>query len=76
VVPSHMAVDEEPVAVLPAGASAALRHGAYHLMAVLGPAELQHLHVALGSSMGGARRAALAALKADFSRAFKFEGKV
>ncbi|KAG1671557.1 hypothetical protein FOA52_011279 [Chlamydomonas sp. UWO 241] len=76
VAPSGMAADEEPVAVLTPGASAALRQGAYYLMAVLGPAELQHLHVALGTSMGGARRAALATLMAEYEKAFKFEGKV
>jgi hypothetical protein len=42
----------------------------------LSPSELQHLHMAMGPGMGGARRAALAALKQDYEKAFKFGGKV
>ena len=63
-------------AALPTPAVAALQQGAFHLLGCLSPAELQHLHVALGPGLGGARRAALAALRADYDKGFKYEGKV
>jgi hypothetical protein len=63
-------------AALPGLAAAALQRGAFSLLSCLGPAELQHLHTALGVGMAGARRAALASLRAQFDKSFKFEGKV
>ena len=59
-----------------AAAAATLRRGAFCLLSCLGPAELQHLHTVLGPGLGEARRAALAALRVDYDKAFKFEGKV
>jgi hypothetical protein len=61
---------------LPPAAAATLRRGAFGLMVCLSPAELQHLHVALAPGMGGARRVALGALRAECDRAFKYTGKV
>ena len=70
-------VDRGRAAVaLPGPAAAALRRGAFCLMACLGPSELQHLHTVLGYGMAGARRASLATLTAEFNKSFKFEGKV
>ena len=37
--------------------------------------QVQHLHAALGSGAGGMHRAALADLRKDFERSFKYTGK-
>ena len=61
---------------LPPEASAALHQGAFHLMACCTPVELQHLHAVLGPGVGGARKAALATMKKQYDRGFKYTGKV
>lgn len=77
--------DGSGAAVAAGGAVApALRRGAYCLIAALTPAQLQHLHGALGGSSssgggsgsGGARRAALAELKRDYEKHHKYSGKI
>jgi hypothetical protein len=55
----------------------ALRQGAYALYGACGPGEAQFLYAALGGTRGvGAWRTALAALKADHDKHFKYAGKV
>lgn len=66
----------EGKAALPSAAATALQQGVFHLLACLSAGELQHLHVALGPGVGGARRTALAALRSDYEKSFKYEGKV
>lgn len=61
---------------LPPEAQAALRHGAFQLLGALGPGGAQHVHAALGGQAGGARRAALSELKAEYERVFKYSGKI
>ena len=39
------------------------------------PVQVQHLHAALGSGAGGMHRSALADLRTDFERSFKYTGK-
>ena len=65
------------VARLPVPAAAALQRGVFSLVSCLDPSELQHLHTVLGQGQAGARqRAALAALRTQYEKSFKFEGKV
>lgn len=54
----------------------ALRQGGYYLFHGCSPQELQQVHVSLGSGFNGSRRVALADLKADYERVFKYTGKV
>ena len=61
---------------LPVPAAAALQRGVFSLVSCLEPSELQHLHTVLGQGQAGARRAALATLRAQYEKSFKFEGKV
>lgn len=69
-------VEAGATGALPPPAAAALRRGAFHLVACLSPAELQHLHVVLAPGLGAARRTALQALKKDYDSLFKYTGKV
>ncbi|KXZ53905.1 hypothetical protein GPECTOR_6g823 [Gonium pectorale] len=76
--------------LLPAAAHQALRLGAYSLLGCLGPQQLQHLHMALGTGAaageavgagladpgGAARRAALAQLRKEYESSYKYTGKV
>ena len=61
---------------LPVPAAAALQRGVFSLVSCLEPPELQHLHTVLGQGQAGARRAALANLRTQYEKSFKFEGKV
>ncbi|GLC52394.1 hypothetical protein PLESTB_000624300 [Pleodorina starrii] len=75
--------------LLPQRAHEALRQGAFSLMGCMGPPQLQHLHMAMGTAAGadagagpaaavggGARRAALAQLRKEYDSSYKYTGKV
>lgn len=62
--------------VLEPAAADALKRGAMCLVACLRPADLQHLHVALGAGRGGERRQVLQALRKEWERNVRYAGKV
>lgn len=69
-----------PPTLLPAEGHRALRLAAYRLLGCLGPAQLQHLHMALGvgatAGQVAARRGALAQLRKGYESEYKYSGKV
>lgn len=62
--------------LLPEKASATLKMGALQLMGLMGPKELQVLHMSMGPGYSGARRGVLAALRKEWEKNVKYTGKV
>lgn len=80
---SHTRADHISLAggVLSAATDAALRQGAYALYGACSAAEIQYVYALLGASGSGKAaaaswRTALAGLKADHDKHYKYSGKV
>eukprot|EP00897_Mesotaenium_endlicherianum_P010168 jgi/Mesen1/917/ME000117S00075 len=70
---SALAASGGPGPCLHKVAEVALRKGAHAMLDACSPFDLQHLHAALG---GGLRRGALAQLKQNYERHYKYSGKI